>query len=218
MFNLTRQEQLVILFLIGILLVGIGVKHYFNQQQVVTVSPSAPNLQNPQNTLTPNPANTYSAQTIIVHITGAVNNPGVYHLPAGSRIYDALTTAGDTTKQADVSDLNLAALIQDGEKIVVPILGSKPDPVQGQPQPNPPSRVQPAPDASIQSRSSGKININTASQAELETLPGIGPKLAQRIIQYRQQHGGFKRVDDVILVSGIGPKKMEQMKDLITVR
>lgn len=228
MFNLTRQEQLVILFLIGILLVGIGVKHYFSRQQAVMVSPSAPNLQNPQNGVTPNSGNTYSGQTIIVHIAGAVNKPGVYHLPFGSRIYDAITTAGDTTNQADISEINLASIIQDGEKIVVPILGSKPDPAQGQilnsgqsqaqAQSNSRPAMQPAPVGTSQSHSSEKININTASESELDTLPGIGPKLAQRIILYRQQHGPFKRVDDIVLVSGIGPKKLEQMRNLITIK
>ncbi|MDI6782938.1 MAG: helix-hairpin-helix domain-containing protein [bacterium] len=223
MFNLTRQEQLIILFLIGILLVGFGVKHYFSREQKVTVTPQESSQFSLQTTNNQTAGNLYSGQTIIVHIAGAVNNPGVYQLPFGSRIYDALTTAGDTTNQADVSELNLAAVIQDGDKIVIPIIGSKPESAQSSNvaqtpvQPNSAS-VNRSIVPPVQSSGSKKININTASQSELEILPGIGPKLAQRIILYRQQHGGFKRVDDIILVSGIGPKRTEQIKELITVR
>jgi competence protein ComEA len=230
MFNLTKQEQVIILFLIGILLVGLGVKHYFNRQQHTELIPSAgatnvPNQPSPPSTDT---LKLNTNQPIIIDIAGAVNKPGVYHLPAGSRVYDAITTAGDTTQQADVSELNLAAVIEDGEKIEIPILQNKPDPKQEQiassenqivrPQPRQIPKPKPVPDPSPPSRSSGKININTASVSELDVLPGIGPKLAERIILYRQQHGPFKRVDDVILVSGIGPKRLEQMKNLITVK
>jgi competence protein ComEA len=230
MFNLTKQEQLIILFLIGILLVGLGVKHYYNRQQNIEIIPpaGATNQQIPQFATSTATSNPYSNQTIIVDIAGAVNKPGVYHLPFGSRVYDAITTAGDTTQQADVSTLNLAAVIQDGEKIVIPILQNKPDPVQEQTasgdhqedqvQPRPAPKLKSAPNPSVPSRSSGKININTATETELDVLPGIGPKLAQQIIQYRQQHGPFKRIDDVILVKGIGQVRFEQMKNLITVR
>lgn len=230
MFNLTRQEQLVILFLTGILLVGIGVKHYINRQQSVEIAPpvGVPNQQNQQFATSTATSNTYSIQTIIVDIAGAVNKPGVYHLPAGSRIYDAITTAGDTTKQADVSEINLAAVIQDGDKIAIPKLQNNPEQAQeqtangdhqeDQPLTRPAPKIKPAPGTSPQTHNSGKININTASETELDTLPGIGSKLAQRIILYRQQHGSFKRIDDVILVSGIGPKRLEQIKGLITVR
>ncbi|MCX7919894.1 MAG: helix-hairpin-helix domain-containing protein [bacterium] len=220
MFNLTKQEQLVILFLLGVILVGFGVKQYLNSRETVTVTPALANIQS---TLAGSAPNAYSGQTVIVHITGAVNNPGIYHLPFGSRLYDAITTAGDTTKQADINQLNLAEFIQDGEKIVVPFIGqageSKSDLTQTQQwQVYAPPAGGALALPSSKSRQSGKINVNTASQSELETLPGIGPKLAQRIIQYRQEHGAFQRVEDLILVSGIGPKKMEQIKDSITVR
>lgn len=221
MFNLTKQEQLAILFILFVVLVGIGVKYYFNNQQTVLVPNQNANgqLANPGSQST-----TASTQSIIVHVTGAVNKPGVYHFPSGSRIYDAITTAGDTTQTADVSGLNLAAVIQDGDKIVIPITQSKADSSQmqqaniAQSQAGSVSADPPAFRATPQSRQPGKINVNTASESELDTLPGIGPKLAQRIIAYRQQHGPFKRVDDVILVSGIGPKRLEQIKELITVR
>jgi competence protein ComEA len=227
MFNLTKQEQLIILFLIGILLVGLGVKHYYNRQQNAEIISPAGAPNSPSSTAT-DTARVTPNQTIIIDIAGAVNKPGVYHLPFGSRVYDAITTAGDTTQQADVTELNLAAVINDGDKIEIPIMQNNPDPVQeqsassdhqqAQPQSRPLLKIKPVPNTSALSRSSGKININTASESELDILPGIGPKLAERIIQYRQQHGAFKRVEDIILVSGIGPKRAAQIKDLITVR
>ncbi|MFB3896330.1 MAG: helix-hairpin-helix domain-containing protein [bacterium] len=221
MFNLTKQEQLIILFLIGILLVGLGVKHYFNRQH-------NPEIIVPITTATDTSNRNTNQSPIIVHIAGAVNKPGVYHLPAGSRIYDAITTAGDTTFQADVSDLNLAMVIEDGDKIEIPIMQSNPDPKpepiskevhqQSFSPPEPMSKTKSIPNSRLSAQSSGKININTATVSELDILPGIGPKLAERIILYRQQHGPFKRIDDIVLVSGIGPKRFEQMKNQITVK
>lgn len=221
MFNLTKQEQVIILFLIGILLVGLGVKYYFSRQQNYEIIAPATTATDTSNRNANQPSS-------IVHIAGAVNKPGVYHLPAGSRIYDAITTAGDTTFQADISDLNLAAVIGDGDKIDIPILQNKPDP---KPEPltnearqesfsssEPISKTKTILHSRSAVQSSRKININTATVSELDNLPGIGPKLAERIILYRQQHGPFKRIDDIVLVSGIGSKRFEQMKSMITVK
>lgn len=221
MFNLTKQEQVIILFLIGILLVGLGVKYYFSRQQNYEIIAPATTATDTSNRNVNQPSS-------IVHIAGAVNKPGVYHLPAGSRVYDAITTAGDTTSQADISGLNLAAVIGDGDKIDIPILQNKPDPKselltneahqKSFPVPEPISKTKAIPHSRSSVQSSGKININTATVSELDNLPGIGPKLAERIILYRQQHGPFKRIDDIVMVSGIGPKRFEQMKSMITVK
>jgi len=146
--------------------------------------------------------------SIIVDVRGAVNKPGVYTLPLGSRVQDALTLAGDVTGSAETRNLNLARKLNDGEQIYVPVLGEAtavPPPASGKSAPT-------------ATRGVGKININTATLAELDTLPGIGPAIGQRIIDYRTQNGDFKTVEDLKKVRGIGDAMFNQIKDLIAVQ
>ena len=160
-------------------------------------------------TVTPRP--TASPASIIVDVRGAVNKPGVYPLPLGSRVQDALTLAGDVTSSADTRLLNLARRINDGEQIYVPLIGEATPTVVATPgkgvQLNAPTKIP-----------SGKINLNTATLAELDTLPGIGPAIAQRILDYRAQNGDFKTIDDLKKVRGIGDALFNQIKDLIAVQ
>jgi competence protein ComEA len=135
---------------------------------------------------------------LVVHVAGMVAVPGVYELPDGSRVKDAIAAAGGAAAGADIDALNLAALVQDGQKIVVPKPGESVDTKSG---------------TSV----GGKVNLNQASQAELEELPSVGPVLAGRIIQFRQSKGGFRSVRDLLQVEGFGPKKFEALKDLVTV-
>lgn len=143
-------------------------------------------------------------ETVLVHVTGAVANPGVYDLPAASRVVEAVTMARPLP-EADMDALNLAAPLIDGQQVVVP--------VEGEPAAVP-LIAAPAPGSG---GAAERVNINTANQQELESLPGIGPALAQRIVDYRMQHGPFRAVEDIQNVSGIGPARFEQIKDLITV-
>ena len=165
-----------------------------------------------------------------VHVTGAVVHPGVYALPRGSIWQDAITAAGGPTALGDVSRINLAQLIVDGDQIVVPALipsatprapTSTPAPTvtvgPGTPSPTAPPTDTPAPTTSGAASAGGKININTAAAAELETLPRIGPAIAQRIIDYRTANGPFASIEDIMKVKGIGPATFEKIKDLITV-
>jgi competence protein ComEA len=156
-------------------------------------------------TATPRPTATIAS--IIVDVRGAVNQPGVYTLPSGSRVQDALAHAGNVTSDADTRSLNLARRLNDGEQLYVPR--------QGEATPVPPTM--PARGVPTATRVVGKININTASVTELDTLPGIGPALAQRIIDYRTQNGDFKTIEDLKKVRGIGEALFDQIKDLITV-
>ncbi len=153
---------------------------------------------------------------LIVQVSGAVNRPGLCSLPPGSRVKDALEAAGGFSAEAEQGSLNLAAFIQDGEHIRVPAQGTESPPAEAASQAgNSPSAP---PVARSQAPASpGKINLNTASQAELESLPGIGPSLAQRIIAYREENGPFKTIEDIQKVKGIGPAIFEKIKDLITV-
>ncbi|MDD4658043.1 MAG: ComEA family DNA-binding protein [Eubacteriales bacterium] len=129
---------------------------------------------------------------LIVHVAGAVKSPGVYTLPAGSRIRDAIDAAGGPLPEADIHRLNLADILIDGRKVHVPIMDN-----------NPPEE-------------DGLVNINTADAKELETLPNIGPARAQKIIEYRELHGPFSSIEEITKVSTIGPKIFESIKDLIT--
>jgi competence protein ComEA len=156
-------------------------------------------------TLRPAPTET----PVIVYITGAVPRPGIYALPEGSRVQDGIAAAGGFLAEAERTDINLAAFLIDGEELDIPF-------VEGD-SPVLPTPVENNPVLPGSGSSSELIDINTASSAELETLPGIGPTTAQKIIEYRQTNGAFVSIEDIINVSGIGPGLYERIKDLITV-
>jgi len=137
-----------------------------------------------------------------VYITGAVVNPGVYELDDGSRVQDALNLAGGAAPGADMMRVNLAARVKDEQQIIVPKVGETVD--------NLPAVVQ-------NEEGSSKININTADEAELMKLPGVGAVTAGNIIAYRTQNGNFKTIEDIQNVTRIGAKTYERLKDLITV-
>ncbi len=140
---------------------------------------------------------------IRVYVSGAVNAPGVYELPIGSVVQDALDAADGAASDAQFGSLNLAAPLNDGDQIHLSSLEDN--------TPEPQSVL------SSGKTLSQKININTADTAQLESLPGIGPSLAGKIIDYREENGSFTSVDELLLVSGIGPAKLEQIQDFITV-
>jgi competence protein ComEA len=141
---------------------------------------------------------------VIVHIAGAVPRPGVYALPQGARIQDAIAAAGGFLAEAEKSQINLAALLEDGEKLDIPYIeGASPVLTTAVPE--------------VVTSTTELIDINTASVAELDTLPGIGATLAQRIVEYREQHGPFITIEDIIDVPGIGAGNFERFKNMITV-
>jgi len=144
-----------------------------------------------------------------VHVTGAVTTPGVYLLPPGSIVQDALAAAGGTTPRASLGSLNLAHKLQDGEQVRVPELAPTASATASLAASGPASTAAPA--------ATSLISINTASAAELTALPRVGPALAQRIVDYRNSHGPFRAIADVMQVSGIGPAIFQQIKDLITI-
>ncbi|MFI6785197.1 helix-hairpin-helix domain-containing protein [Micromonospora sp. NPDC050276] len=142
---------------------------------------------------------------VVVAVAGKVRKPGLVRLPAGSRLADAVQAAGGALPGVDVALLNPARKVTDGELIVV---GVTPPPVPGGAAG--PAGGEAAPAA-------GPLNLNTATLAQLDALPGVGPVLAQRILTHRDQHGGFKSVGDLRQVDGIGDARYEQLKDLVTV-
>lgn len=152
-----------------------------------------------------------TAAEVYVDVDGAVASPGVYRLKDGARVSQAIDAAGGLTPEADVTGLNRASKVADGQKIYVPTAGEQQAAaVSGGAD----SGASPASGAGT---ASGLVNINTASSAELQTLSGIGPSMAQSIIDERTQNGAFASVDDLMRVSGIGEKKLAKIKDCICV-
>jgi competence protein ComEA len=141
-------------------------------------------------------------RTITVHVAGAVARPGLYDLPESSRVADVIERAGGASQDAVIDDLNLAARLADGQKVMVP-------------------RTSPAGSAPAGATSppaeGGLININAATAEELDKLPGVGPAMAAKIVEYRKKNGPYTSVDDLDNVPGIGPSKLESVRDLVAI-
>jgi competence protein ComEA len=147
-----------------------------------------------------------SGAKIVIHVAGAVHTPGVVELPTGSRIHEAIRAAGGSLADADLNRLNLAAVLADGQKVHVPVVGEPPSADStGQTE------------GTAGAATADKIDINTASVEELDTLPRVGPVLAQRIVDWRKEHGSFKTVEELDAVDGVGAKMLEALLPLVTV-
>lgn len=160
--------------------------------------------------------NRESEETVVVHVIGEVNNPGVVTLPEGSRIIDAINMAGGKTEEADLSKINLAYIVEDGTQIYIPRINEDLNQVNLISDGAGVGVV--ITDSNVEENEvDSKVNINTASKEKLETLPGVGETTAQKIIDYREANGKFKTIEDIKNVSGIGDAKYESLKDKITV-
>lgn len=147
---------------------------------------------------TPAPAR---SSRLVVYVVGAVRRPGLYRLPAGSRVADAVARAGGATRRADPAALNLAAPVADGEQVLVPAqLPRAVAAAQGAPVPGAPV---------------GPVQLSVATAEQLDSLPGIGPVTAQKIIDFRTAHGSFRSVEDLDEIPGIGPARVEQLRGLV---
>lgn len=138
---------------------------------------------------------------LYVHVSGAVREPGLYVLRAEARIVDAVAAAGGFAEGADEGAVNLARAVSDGEQVVVPVLGAA---------------VVPGLSAEA-APGGGRIDLNTATEADLDTLPRIGPAMASRIVEWREDNGRFTSVEDLLAVPGIGEKMLEALRELVTV-
>lgn len=136
-----------------------------------------------------------SAAAIVVHVSGAVEDPGLVRLAVGARVADAISEAGGTTDDADLGLVNLAAVVVDGQQVVVPSEGSLAQPTA----------------------SDGRIRVNSATALDLEELPGVGPVLAQRILDHRTTVGGFTAVEDLLDVPGIGEATLARLREHIVI-
>ena len=188
------RRELVALSLVGLAITGGAALWYVRSlpRPIETVELSGP---------TPGPSTTPAP--LFIHVAGWVRNPGVYELQVGERVIDAIDRAGGPRQGADLNALNLAALLVDAQQVLVP----RKAPVHS-------GAVGPvtAPGSPGQ-----KINLNLAAAADLETLPGIGEVLAQRIIEHRESNGPFTTVDELMEVSGIGEARLEDIRDKVTV-
>lgn len=147
------------------------------------------------------PVKAVAAKLLVIDVAGAVRRPGLYRLRSGSRIDDAIAAAGGPTAKAQLDAVNLAAPIADGEQVVVPGRGAV-----GAPAASPPAAG---------STPSAPLDLNTATAEQLDSLPGIGPVTAQKILDYRQKHGPFRSVAELEGVPGIGPGRLAQLKGLV---
>jgi len=141
---------------------------------------------------------------VVVDVVGAVRRPGLYRLEQGSRIADAVARAGGATPKAELAQVNLAAPLADGEQVVIPKRGAPEIAPAG--APGSPAGAGPG---------AAPIQLSTATLEQLDTLPGVGPATAQKILDYRAKHGAFSSIEELDAVSGIGPKRLDQLRDLV---
>jgi competence protein ComEA len=201
------RSQLVAYAAFAILVVAVGVRFMRGQQPAAApaatvASASAPPRGAGDGVSVARPA----AAGSVVHVAGAVREPGVYRLPAGARVQDAVERAGGAKSSGDVNAINLAAKVVDGQQIVVPAR------VRGG---GAAAAVPTASPGAAGAAAGPPISLNNATAEQLDTLDGVGPATAQKIIAWRTQHGGFRSVADLGQVPGIGPKKLAALKDKV---
>ena len=212
--NLTKKQKIIVIASAGI--VAIGIMYFIYNKNQVKEDINIENEILVNNVIT-NENNT-NDDLVIIHITGSVKNPGIVKLKEGSRIEDAIEAAGGLTENADITKVNLAYVVEDGTKIKIPSTSEEDigdeDIIDSKSGDN----IIIEENTVSSNNSTQTININKATEKEFETLPGIGPSLASKIIEYRNQNGKFGSIEDIKNVNGIGDNKYEKIKDLITVK
>ncbi|TCW41979.1 competence protein ComEA [Thermohydrogenium kirishiense] len=204
MFKLTKNQQYGIIILLAVVLFTTGYfifeKNKNNDSNIDISLKSTDSVLNADNTN--EMVSNEKPKEIKVYVTGLVKSPGVYTMKDGDRVDDAIKLAGGALEGADLSNINLAEKVKDEQMIKIPKVGEDNSSTG---------------EIGDVKKADGKININKATKEELDTLPGIGEVTAQRIIDFREQHGNFQKIEDIMNVSRIGPKLFEQIKDKITV-
>jgi competence protein ComEA len=188
----TRRVVAVVLLLVALVVVGARRLGAHAQPPLLRVAPLRP-ASGPA-------ARSPAGRPVVVDVEGAVRRPGLVRLPAGSRVADAVARAGGPTRHADRSAVNLAAPVSDGQQVLVPVRGAAAAPAGAAPGPG---------------ASSGPLSLSTATAEQLDTLPGIGPVTAEKIVAYRTQHGAFHAVEELDAIPGIGPARLADLEGLV---
>ena len=196
-----RRVLLGGLLLVAALLVGARFVVRAGTPAGAAAPPIVGSAQDPGGASVPAGAAGVAPAGAVVYVVGAVRRPGLYKLPQGSRVADAVARAGGVTRKADPAALNLAAPVSDGEQVLVPA--------------RLPRAVAAAQGAAVPGVPAGPIQLSSATAEQLDSLPGIGPATAQKILDYRAEHGAFRSVDELDEVPGIGPTRVEQLRGLV---
>lgn len=208
--NLDSKQKKIVIIVSSIIIIGILYCIYNGIDKKSTDQIDNNMLSIENNTK----ENEESKELVIVHITGAIKTPGIVKLPEGARMEDAIDKAGGLTENADISDVNLAYVLEDGIKIKIPTISE---------EKNEEIIISSSGEGIVEKELSNNsenklININKANETDLQTLPGIGASLAGRIVEYRNSNGKFNKIEDIKNVSGIGDSKYENIKNLICVK
>lgn len=243
MININKKQLIIFIFIISFIILTICIflfKSYnssydiIDSENILENNLSVSDITNTDNNEDSNLNNSNMTNSsmsdeliegdyIVVHITGAITNPGIVKLKDGDRIADAISQSGGFTSDADISAINLAYKLDDGQKIYIPYKGENSnfyvddEYISSSPGKDIISDIDSSYNSSY-TKKSELININSATQTELETIPGIGPSTALKIIEYRKQNGKFNSIDDLKNISGIGESKFENMKPYISVK
>ena len=216
MQNLNKKQKIILSILASIIIISIGYYVYSKDEKYEELEIDE-NIQISNENNNTNINNEQlenqeeeNKETIVVHVSGAVNKEGIVELEENSRIADAIEKSGGLKDDANMNEVNLAYKLEDGMKIYIP--SNKDQEVQEK------SNISSVIESNATNKkANSKVNINTAPQEELDSLPGIGPSTALKIINYRKEHGKFSKIEELKNVSGIGDSKFNQLKDLITV-
>jgi len=194
-------RRLLVLAVVLVALVAVAIRHLRSRA-------SAPPLRiapiRVAGTAATSPARARAARAAVVDVEGAVRRPGLVRLPPGARVADALARAGGTTRAADRAAVNLAAPVSDGQQVVVPRRGAAAA-----------ASAAPAGAGASGSAPSAPLSLSTATAEQLDTLPGVGPVTAQKIVDYRTQHGAFHSVEELDAIPGIGPARLADLQGLV---
>lgn len=192
-----RRSELIAYAACAVLVVVLGWRVLRSDASSPSAAPAAGSSSTPAVGVSP-PA----ARWATVHVVGAVHDPGVYRLADGSRVQEAIARAGGATGRADLQAVNLAAKVADGQQVVVPRRGAAASAVVS---------------SGATAGPSAPVSLNAATAEQLDALDGVGPSTAQKILDFRTAHGGFSSVDDLAQIPGIGPKKLESLRQQVTV-
>lgn len=207
---LNKKQKIIIIIIVAFMLLFIGfyIINKTNNEEYIELETEKNEIID-NNII--NEVTLEEKQDIIIHVTGAVKKQGIVTVKEGARISDVIEEAGGMTDEADLSKINLAYAVEDGQKIYVPNINDQADTE---------NITEDAGENVIENKNgkSNKVNINTASQTELETLSGVGPSTALKIINYREENGNFEKIEDIKNVPGIGEVKFESLKDSICVK